>query len=208
MIKCSGIKIDKKYEDLGLEPMLEQWVWCIEEYARLFDGDDLAYWYNERANVGILAGAAWRAGIIAVEESQVKKEGNERLGRSDLYLYSEKTDNQMYIEAKYIFPSADNYINEVDSQLDQATKEAERICDENIEDERCKLGLVFVTPSFLSKPASERDILKLIGGIEKHSAPIKAWCFPGNAQKIKSKHEKYYPGAFIFMKGLSEIALI
>lgn len=56
-----------------LRPVLQAWIDGTQRYVTLFQGDDLPYWYNERANVGVLSAAAWQAGMVALEEFQSLK---------------------------------------------------------------------------------------------------------------------------------------
>lgn len=46
----------------GLRPLLKVWLELIREYCSANRWTDNPWWYNERANIGLLAGAAWRAG--------------------------------------------------------------------------------------------------------------------------------------------------
>ncbi|MBV9468897.1 MAG: hypothetical protein JOZ57_06590 [Abitibacteriaceae bacterium] len=57
---------------MGWETLLEEWVLLIERYCRLAPGK-APYWYSERSNVGLLAGAAWRCGWISLEEFQAEQ---------------------------------------------------------------------------------------------------------------------------------------
>jgi hypothetical protein len=49
-----------KSELKGLRPLLLQWIKLIKEYCEANHCTDNPWWYSERANVGLLAGAAWR----------------------------------------------------------------------------------------------------------------------------------------------------
>lgn len=88
-----------------LEPILRSWIVCIEHYIDVWEGNDLPYWYNERGNVSVLAGAAWRAGWLALEEYQMGKHGAEHGeltgGRNDLCLAN--SQHEFYIEAKVAY---------------------------------------------------------------------------------------------------------
>ena len=90
---------------------LEEWHLAIERYCRITEGADNPYWYNERANIGILAGAAWRSGKIALEEFQMQKivftengtleesPKKEKSGRCDLWISD--GNKSEFIEAKF-----------------------------------------------------------------------------------------------------------
>ncbi len=45
--------------------LLEEWSLLIERYCRISEGD-APYWYTERANIGLIAGAAWRCGWLSL----------------------------------------------------------------------------------------------------------------------------------------------
>jgi hypothetical protein len=106
MIKDQYISISS--ESLQpLEPVLHSWLTCTQRYIDVWDGDDLPYWYNEQANVSILAGAAWKADWTAIEEYQISKiatEASEQttlIGRNDLYIANEQ--HGFCIEAKVAY---------------------------------------------------------------------------------------------------------
>ncbi len=84
-----------------LKPVLAKWVKLVERYAEQQKGD-LAYWYNERPTLSVLAAAAWMAGGIALEEFSSPKfnEGGEEpaSGRADLWLRFKNLE--LAIEAK------------------------------------------------------------------------------------------------------------
>lgn len=71
------------------QTLFEEWILAVERFCRLSPGD-APYWYTERANVGTLAGAAWRCGWIALEEFQGDKSEQSLgwRGRLDLWLSS------------------------------------------------------------------------------------------------------------------------
>jgi hypothetical protein len=84
-----------------LEPVLAQWLKIHRDYIEDVDCEDNLYWYNERANVSVFAGAVWKCGGIALEEySAIKSDENEnsKKGRIDLYLSSH--NNSAVCEAK------------------------------------------------------------------------------------------------------------
>lgn len=84
------------------DPLLEEWLLCIERYCRVAAGEDAPFIYTERANIGVLAGAAWRCGRMALEEFQYEKGYRNKKkwnGRADLYLASDSTEEM--IEAKF-----------------------------------------------------------------------------------------------------------
>ena len=185
-----------------LSPVLNEWIKCVNYYVDLFNADDLPYWYNERANVGILAGAAWKAGFVALEEYQTEKissEGECIKGRNDIYISN--ADHHACIEAKVIFPDiSENNCNKlINSGLANAVSDAREVA-EDAEDID-KLGIVFIAPYSGNKnKASDKEVMAFIELIENHRAPIKAWCFHNNAQKPMSHDDRYYPGVAMLME--------
>lgn len=89
MPKLFGVKttIKAKNHCKWIKPILQTWLRVNRDYIEEHQMEDALYWYNERANVGALAGAIWRSGGYALEEfSAVKgKESQENNKRVDLY---------------------------------------------------------------------------------------------------------------------------
>ena len=92
------------------DALLEEWILSIERFSRITNGD-VPYWYNERANIGVLAAAAWRCGRIALEEFQYEKidvssngetdetAQNHWNGRCDLWISNDRSAE--IVEAKF-----------------------------------------------------------------------------------------------------------
>lgn len=93
--------------DPELSTLLHAWLAAVERYSRVFNEDN-CWWYNERATLSTLAGAAWSLdGWVAIEEFNTSKRGNHlkgvesgvlRRGRCDLVISSPETS--FAIEAK------------------------------------------------------------------------------------------------------------
>lgn len=87
--------------DRDLRMLLKAWTDAVIRYVELCDYQDNCWWYNERASISILAGAAWGLGWSGLEEySSLKRarlivdgveDEKHRLGRVDLYLINKKT---------------------------------------------------------------------------------------------------------------------
>ena len=84
-----------------IKSLLEQWTSVVERYAAIHGYDDNCWWYNERATLSSLAGAAWSMeNWVALEEfstgkrHKIKADGVEsgdlRPGRCDLYISNRK----------------------------------------------------------------------------------------------------------------------
>lgn len=101
-------KIFAYEKDRDLNKLLKAWVDSVLRYQRVFPGDK-SWWYNERATLSTLAGAAWSLpGWIALEEFSTKKRGKIpsplvesgelRAGRCDLLISNQRLSYA--IEAK------------------------------------------------------------------------------------------------------------
>lgn len=88
-----------------LRPVLKMWARLVKRYSRETEAD-AAFWYTERANVGVFAAAAWSLGGIALEEWKEKKRAGaeSRNGRVDLYFSVDATECRA--EAKLVWEGA------------------------------------------------------------------------------------------------------
>lgn len=98
----------------GLNPLLNSWVDLLKDSCRSDDYEDNPWWYNERASLSTLAGAAWRKeNWQALEEFSTAKRGRPpksgvssgrvKRGRCDLYVAHRSTS--FGIEAKQAWQS-------------------------------------------------------------------------------------------------------
>lgn len=94
--------------DEDVEILLKAWIKAIERYTGTFPSDN-PWWYNERASLSVLAGAAWTIkDWFALEEFSTLKrlrtvtpgvdEGHLRNGRCDLFICSPR--HSFALEAK------------------------------------------------------------------------------------------------------------
>ncbi|MDE8756762.1 hypothetical protein PZA22_19965 [Pectobacterium polaris] len=109
MSKAKTIKrIEVQGSDKELESLLSAWVKAIVRYTSANEYDN-PWWYNERASLSVLAGAAWTLkNWLALEEFSTLKRhrtlepgvdsGSLRHGRCDLFVQSPNTS--FAIEAK------------------------------------------------------------------------------------------------------------
>ncbi|MET4220211.1 hypothetical protein ABIB00_005439 [Bradyrhizobium sp. LB14.3] len=98
-----------------LSQLGSKFIACQRDYVRCFlhedAAQDLGYFYNERANIGFLAAAAWRQrGWVAIEEFVCDKrdrieKGKFARGRADLYVgvRSDRKVTSISIEAKQCY---------------------------------------------------------------------------------------------------------
>jgi len=112
-VAVKEVKTRKRVSVVGRDPLLKKiltaWIAAIERYT---DGClDNPWWYNERASLSILAGAAWSMdGWVAMEEFSTQKRlrtlapgvdaGSLRHGRCDLYIACPSKEASFAFEAK------------------------------------------------------------------------------------------------------------
>lgn len=185
-----------------LEPVLKSWIACTQRYIDVWDGDDLPYWYNEQANVSILAGAAWKADWTAIEEYQISKVATEAseqitlIGRNDLYIANDTKG--FCIEAKVAYLDINDTKNTskyIKRRLANATQDAERL---NYHEPR--LGAVFVAPYSRDKPATLLQTQVFQQKMLELDVQALAWVAPINAQQTCSHDNKYYPMVALLLK--------
>ena len=62
----------------GLSPLLVAWLETLEQFCAASGYTNNPWWYNERASISTLAGAAWKLhdkGWVALEEYSTRKRG-------------------------------------------------------------------------------------------------------------------------------------
>ncbi|MEQ9924937.1 hypothetical protein ABRP60_08190 [Pectobacterium brasiliense] len=122
--------------DSFIEQLLNGWIQANQRYVDLLGKKDCCWWYNERTNVSVLAGAAWSLGWAAIEEYPSNKrmkgclqeDTDTSKGRVDLYITNKNDD--VAIEAKHAWYNLDN-INEsnviTNFKMDEARSDANRL---------------------------------------------------------------------------------
>jgi hypothetical protein len=84
------------------ERLFQAWAVLVERYCEATQGIDAPYWHRERSNVGLLAAAAWQAGLISLEEfasRRGRRSGSH--GRCDLWIAPPGVHDGDAYEAKY-----------------------------------------------------------------------------------------------------------
>ena len=147
-----GVRVTSKLR--GLRPLLESWTEVVLDYCKVDSYVDNPWWYNERASLSTLAGAAWRLpGWSALEEFATTKRGfaideagskkASRKGRCDLYVSHRSTG--FAFEAKQAWRSMGKRREPHDLRaiLASAKKDAGNLRSNQAEH---RLGAVFVAP--------------------------------------------------------------
>jgi hypothetical protein len=211
-------------DDEELEILLAAWVKAIVRYTSANERDN-PWWYNERASLSVLAGAAWTLKKwSALEEFSTLKRhrtldpgvdsGSLRNGRCDLYVQS--PDTTFAIEAKQTVQSigarSDGY-----TFTDRAMRKAwEDSGDLSCWEGDRRFAVTFIVPSIpmnevVMEGAGEESVCA-----RKVEQAIKAWLtdepsflgismkrtdfafiFPQVGNPHYSMNDKYYPGVVI-----------
>lgn len=183
------------------EALLEEWLLCIERYCRVAAGEDAPFIYTERANIGVLAGAAWRCGRMALEEFQYQKgyKNKEKWnGRADLYLASEDTEEM--IEAKFgwlSLSSAARVKSRVQRVLSLAVKDAKKTKGGHT---GTSCVAVAFLPAWLPTKHPEKlepKIAAAIAALPATNCHAVAWCFPKEYRLVESSNGNYTPGVIM-----------
>lgn len=198
--KFSGVKC----EDLTiLQPVLKEWINCNQDLLDCWGGD-LPWWYNERASVSVLAGAAWRLGYRAFEEfSEDKRQPNKRHptyhGRIDLYL-NVKCDD-FIAEAKYFWSAATRVTPRTSETLEAWLGEACEGIKKCPKHGQHKLGILFAQP-YIAKAEKQRvdELLQQwIAAMLDVDCSCRAWVFP-QATRLSAGTVSICPGAAVLIK--------
>lgn len=191
--------------------LFEEWFLVIDRYCRITK-DDTPYWYNERANIGILAGAAWRCGWIALEEFQSEKtdmippeeglsaEKVKWMGRADLYLASEYHHDYIEAKFKWVNLSSEKMILQISECLDKACVDAKNSKGENYSND---IGICFIP--FYVKATKQEQMDELITSAISRFGEVDtdacAWIFPQTVRTLA--HEtttNIRPGVALFAR--------
>jgi hypothetical protein len=173
-VHCPSLRI--------LKPLLESWIKTNIQLVHHWQ-PDVPWWYNERASISVLAGAAWKIGGLAFEEyREDKRSGRKRHptspGRIDLYLKLKQ--KQFIAEAKFCWSGA-TFVNATTSE--KLREKLEEACDGV---RKCpprgqrRLGILFAMP-YIAKSQKKR-VDELVGewitAMRSVKCSCSAWVFP------------------------------
>lgn len=204
-----GYEIKNRKNLKHWDALLEEWLLCIERYCRVTGGEDAPFVYTERANIGILAGAAWRCGWISLEEFQCPKGFKNKPkwnGRADLYLASGHMEEM--IEAKFAWlslRSPKNAPKKAKSVLASAIKAAKQTkgASSNL---RC-IAVAFLPVWLPSKSSDilEKHIEATIAELATAEFHAIAWCFPKEYRRIEDSLGNHMPGIIMVISNLAHV---
>lgn len=196
--------------------MMEEWILAIDRFSRLSDGD-APYWYNERANIGVLSAAAWRSGSVALEEFQHEKidvensengaseSENKWSGRCDLWVSNGKKSERIEAKFRWLNMASERMTEFADECLATALKDAEK---SRSDDGQGAIGVAFF-PLFVKESkvtadnSIEAHINKSISELCNIDADLVSWCFPIRLREhVSEKYRNQLPGIVMLAKSL------
>ena len=206
----------------GLTPLLKSWTGVVMDYCRSDQFDDNPWWYNERASLSTLAGAAWRLkGWQALEEFSTTKRGivpgaednpdRVKRGRCDLYVAHGTTS--FAIEAKQAWQPVSRGFDHIDREMSKALIDAGNLTADQADH---RIAVAFTAPYIpLRQVAAEgsRGKLVVIPKIvhEKVAVWLKdanlqgydgyAYVFPKRCELfVTPKSSRVFPGVLLTIK--------
>lgn len=188
------------------ESLLEEWLLVTERYCRIMGGEDAPFWYNERSNIGLLAGASWRCGRISLEEFQITKgyrNKPKKHGRSDLWMALEDGREEL-IEAKFKWISlhSKDLSSVVNEALDRAMNDAKKARGNDEDTKAIGIGFfpVYVTKNKVHEIDSIiSSMINQFLELEYHSL---AWSFPEEIRQHISSKDNVVPGVFMVARNI------
>jgi len=177
-----------------LRPMLERWFDCIDRYNAVRGDNDTPYWFDERANLGLLSAAAWMAEMVTLQNAPTRKqnEEGERNVSADLVIAS--TDERAFIQATQRWPRVSNL--NLTQPLAEATSDAKRISYAS----DLKLGCLFVAPQKAQQSATPEELQDMLDDLQKENTCAVAWYFPYAYRKLRNESGQYHPGIAVLFK--------
>lgn len=202
-----GYKIKSRKALSHWGPLLEEWMLAIERYTRIMDGEDAPYYYNERANVSVLAGAAWRAGWIALEEFQSEKGYRNKAktnGRIDLWLANDKDEELIEAKFKWICMGSDRLGGMVNETMDWAVDDAKRSRANNSDVKAIGVGFFPVYKKSTMIDEADELIASTIDAFSQLDYHVMAWCFPPQMRDhISESSDNLLPGVVMLAKNIN-----
>ena len=197
-------------ELMPLRPVLKTWTELVLKYSDTFPQYDACYWFNERANISMLAAAAWKTqgGWLALEEFSTYKHGEDaalKNGRCDLRLIKPRNETSYAIEAKQVWQGVGELVTDryqrVREGMARARKDASKL---HKTEAKTRLAGCFVVPSI---PASQADGTHSRKRLEKwlkelqHKVPADAiaWAFPESSNALEADNGRIYPGVCLLL---------
>ena len=179
-----------------IKPILETWIQKLSNFQP-HENITFPYWYNERANISILASVAtindWQV-LEEFHQQKVGYNGNDSKGRLDLWIY--KNSESFFIEAKQDWPSLSNriYPNAISWSMDHSIEDTKRLKTKN----HRWLAISFLVPRIIPSRLNQLNsrIDQLLKMAKDHNHDFYAWSFLD--RNLSAKDDKYiYPGILL-----------
>jgi hypothetical protein len=193
-------------------PIIKNWRMVIDRYIKIHGNEDNPYWWNERANIGLLAAAAYATeGFCSLEEYQYEKGKSEEeqsvtktvyAGRNDLYIANK--DNEFYFEAKVCWPLIDDLKATAQKKFKEAMNSASQLPPVNNTSEH-NIALTFVVPYIEKNAITNEDREKLSDFLEYlKSENTDLYAVYLNEGKLPiARNEKHTPAVIMVMQKVS-----
>ncbi|MBA5600984.1 hypothetical protein LES60_21610 [Pectobacterium brasiliense] len=196
--------------DSFIEQLLNGWIQANQRYVDLLGKKDCCWWYNERTNVSVLAGAAWSLGWAAIEEYPSDKlmkgyfqEGTDTSrGRVDLYITSNHDD--IAVEAKHAWYNLDNIVvgdKTIRCKMNKASDDA-KCLKEQANRHFSATFVVFYTERNSQELIAEENIEKLINNAISNSKRENiSYAYIIDPQfMFQNMKEYYYPSVALILE--------
>ncbi|MCM2462420.1 hypothetical protein HGO40_18385 [Pseudomonas sp. CG7] len=177
-----------------LRPLLERWFDCIDRYNAVRGDNDTPYWFDERANLGLLSAAAWMAEMVTLQNAPTRKQNEERERNVSADLFIASTEERAFIQATQRWPKVNNL--NLTQPLLEATSDAKRISYAS----DLKLGCLFVSPQKAQQSATPEELQDMIDDLQKENTCAVAWYFPYAYRKLRNEAGQYHPGIAVLFK--------
>ena len=179
--------------------VLEEWLLLNERFSRIKGGGASAFGYGERANVSLLAGAAWRSGYIAITEFAHLKEsgGDSQKGRADLEISTPDCTDVIEAKFRWVELSSKRRRDKIREVMVEARVDALR--SQKPDQYRHAIGMAFVGTYIKGKRKAHMDdlILQTIRQICEEDFAMVAWSFPSEERKEPTLEGNYTPGVIL-----------
>lgn len=177
-----------------LRPVLERWFDCIDRYNAVRGDNDTPYWFDERANLGLLSAAAWMAEMVTLQNAPTRKQNEEGERNVSADLLIAGADERAFIQATQRWPKVTNL--NLTQPLLEATSDAKRISYAS----DLKLGCLFVAPQKAQQSATPEELQDMVDDLQKENTCAVAWYFPYAYRKLRNEAGHYHPGIAVLFK--------
>ena len=177
-----------------LRPVLERWFDCIDRYNAVRGDNDTPYWFDEKANLGLLSAAAWMAEMVTLQHTATRKQNEEGERNVSADLFIAGAEDRAFIQATQRWPKVKSL--NLTQPLQDVTSDAKRISYAT----DLKLGCLFVAPQKAQQSATPEELQDMIDDLQKENTCAVAWYFPYNYRKLRNEAGHYHPGIAVLFK--------